>query len=174
MDKKYLEMDVLSDRIRKSGILPITTRTMVSAWMPSMLRGELVESAFLYYAQTPAEAMRRPYAWFTVDSRTGALIRFEYCVIQDFTDTEKYPLDMKLESKPLPLKERISAGKAFKAAYEASRPFLFMRPEELTAEQIAVLSQLKETMGKTIQPELMPFYQALGQEFMNWLDEFSR
>ncbi|MCD7824120.1 MAG: hypothetical protein LUG86_08940 [Oscillospiraceae bacterium] len=171
MKNSYMEIDTLLTAIMESDMLPVTDGTVLSALAPSMLQGRLVESAFLYDAPAPNNPLQRPYAWLTVDSMTGALVRFEYCFVQDFIDTEKYPIDMEIEYKPQPIKERMANGKAFRAAYEAVRPFLFTEPSELTEEQVRAISQLRETMTKAIPSELLPFYQSLAKEFITWLEK---
>ncbi|MCD7884172.1 MAG: hypothetical protein LUI87_10800 [Lachnospiraceae bacterium] len=172
MDNKYMELELISERLKKAGVFPLNNRTILSAWMPSVLNGRLVESAFLYTApNSPNGKMPRPFAWLTVDSQTGSVVRFEYCAVCDFMDTEKYPMDMKIEISVVPLKQRMAAGKKFKACYEGCRDIFFTPADKLTPEQNADLKELKQSMSGALRRELMDFYRVLGKTFFEWLEQ---
>lgn len=167
-----MELDLMSQRIRKAGVFPFTENAMLGAWMPSMLNDRLVESAFLYTTSNVLDGkMARPFAWLTVDSQSGSVVRFEYCSNCDFMDTGKYPLDMKIPAVKTPLQQRMEAGKKFKEAYVNCRDFFFAPVSELTEEQVSSLKELKQCMNDALRPELKEFYDILGNTFFEWLEE---
>jgi len=130
-----------------------------------------VEKVFIYPI-SPKEMRTRPFGIFTTSIEDGMILKYENAYLFDFVDTEKYPFDKKISyaipdgGKKTVKEHQLEINIVFKL-YEAIRSFAFK--EQLTIEQIEILTKYYVIFEKTVPSSNMPFYEALSEKYMEWV-----
>ncbi len=141
----------------------------VSQPVPCVENGCRTERVFFYPNTLQTERVR-PYAWASVSPEHGRVLSFQTCVIHDFMDTQKYPLDQLVDySVPIAktAKEQGELLKQYEAAYEEIRKFAFAEKlDEIQKNQLKIFWQL---FSRTIPPGLIPYYESLSPDFFEWM-----
>ncbi len=143
----------------------------VSQPVPHMEGGYRTERVF-FYPSTPKTQRVRPYAWASVSSEHGRVLSFQTCVIHDFMDTQKYPLDLMVDYSVPSAKTAKEQGellKQYETAYEAVRMFAF--DEKMDESQKKQLKEFYQLMSRTIPAGLMPYYKSLSPDFFKWIEQ---
>lgn len=138
--------------------------------VPAIENGVQVERTFLKFS-VPGQLFR-PFSWVGFDKKSGTLMYYRHCMMQDFMDTEKYPASTKLKgefSSPRTPKQQIGYEKELVERYEAIRDFVF--EENIPEEQKKLVREFREQWELTVMTDLIPYYEALSPEFFEWLEK---
>lgn len=175
-EQSVINLETIQRQLRQGKPALLANDALLGAWMPARMDGRLMESAFVYSGKPDREGqVKRPYAWLTVDSATGRIVRYVYCALEDFIDTRRYPLETKVclaGNQPSP--RRSAEGKAFWEAYQAIRSFALMTPSDLSGEQRSAVQKLEAAMAEALLPALLPYYHALAPDFFQWVADCKR
>jgi hypothetical protein len=136
-----------------------------------LIGGVKVEKVFIYPV-SPKEMRTRPFGVVTFSMEDGLILKYENAYVFDFVDREKYPFDKKISyeipdgGKKTVKEHKLEMDIIFKL-YEAIRNFAF--EEELTKEQVEILTKYYVIFEKSVPSSNIPFYKALSEKYMEWV-----
>lgn len=134
------------------------------------IEGSFRTERVFFYPSTPKVERVRPFAWAILSSEHASVLSYQHCVINDFMDTRKYPLDLMVNYSVPSAKTAKEQGellKQYDMAYEAVRTFAFA--EKLEEAQKKQLKDFKQLMNRSIPAGLMPYYESLSPDFYQWM-----
>ena len=147
------------------------TNFAVSNFVPSVVSDQLVDVAFLYPVGTADPKRTRPFAKIIIEHKTGILLDYSNSFINDFMDSEKYPMDMKIDYS---ISKLSCVAEVKQVLYNVETLYddvcdMFVK-EELSNEDKLKLSSFMDNFYKSIPCETLEFYQALSPEFFGWIN----
>ena len=144
----------------------IGSNFFVSFFLPIEKKGHILDTAFLYSSETYSTKRTRPFARIIVDLESNLLLEYKNAYIDDYMDSEKYPLDMQVDySVPCAksAKEQLMYVNKVKELYRVVRELFFKK--ELTEDEKAVFNEYRENFMKAVPKDLLPFYEGLTPAF---------
>jgi len=142
----------------------------VSHFVPSLICSQLVDVAFLYPVGISNTKRTRPFAKLVLDHKTGMLLDYSNSFINDFMDSEKYPMSMKVDyslSKQISVSEvKLNLDKVAELYDDVCDLF---EKSELSDDEKEKVLYFKDCFYKTVPVESLDFYEALSPEFFSWL-----
>lgn len=141
--------------------------------VPDIVKGKKVERFFLYRA-TPEICRVRPFAVLVTSMETGQILAYSDSAVEDYFENRVYPLAETL-NYTLPLSFSVKAYRVrlslLEKLYEYVRQRVFEEQPTLQDKQIMdCYMLLLEQMSPR---ELMPYYQAIGENFFKWRDAYA-
>lgn len=139
--------------------------------VPGRAREFIVERFFLF-PNLPQSTKPRPYAWFSVDMQSGAMVHFSHCRVEDFAAQLNIPLEMEVDYRPavgISVREARRKRQEYEDLYAHIREYAFSK--ELEPEQ---REQVREYLGlqrDLFQEPLLQFYRMLSPEFYTWTEK---
>lgn len=177
MNMKLLTVEEIDAKIFNQGSLLLSggAHTAFSAFVPAQLNGRFAELAFVYtLAPSRRRSIPRPFAWFAVDSLTGALLFYRHCAYEDFVPTKEFPPESRIDLPPADgqtVADALAKREEWKTLYEKVRDFAFTPVPELSEEQRKTARDYRAVFAEEAVPGLIPYYKALSPSFFRWLDE---
>lgn len=173
MSNLMLTQELRSQLIGRLNSMGILSLGMVpGAFIPVKVGNRICEAAFILASRPDRDGcVPRPSGWFIADSATGELVFFSMCQVQDFVDTEQYPLEGKvciLNGIPA---QAVENGRALFEAYDQVRSFAFA--DTLDAAQKQSLQRFIDAFDQGIASDLKPYYRGLSPAFFRWMSEVS-
>lgn len=158
-----------SERLQETVNAIFGEQTALSYPLPDVVSGGLfVEHHFIYPVGTSLMS-GRPFARVTIDMKTGLLLNYKDCRLEDFMDTEEHPLSEVINYE-LPKKTSIKTFKATQSLigklYEVIRDFAFKEP--LTPEEKIILGKYVVLLLTSVPESLVPYYKKTGKSFFSW------
>ena len=163
-----------STELRNNKILELKKitgiRFAVSHFVPALISGQLVDMAFLYPVSTSETKRTRPFAKVVLEHKTGMLLDYSNSYINDFMDSEKYPMSMKIDYSLANFTSAAEAKRSLDKTAELYDEVCEMFGKgDLSDEEKAKLSVYADNFHKTIPAGTLEFYKALSPEFFSWL-----
>lgn len=142
----------------------------VSHFVPAIINSQVVDVAFLYPIGTSGTKRTRPFAKAIFEHKTGMLLDYSNSFINDFMDSEKYPMSMKVDYSlakfPSALEAKQSLDKVVELYDDVCALF---GKTELSHEEKGKVSIFTDNFYKTVPDETLAFYKGLSPEFFSWL-----
>ncbi len=142
----------------------------VSYFVPVVVNGNIVDAAFLYTSAAEKEKTR-PFGKVILDHKTGALLEYTNSYLNDFADSEKYPMTTKIDySLPaeVTVADQAIAIKMINTYYDDICQVVFK--DDISDEIKDKIRKYKELFYKSVPASLLPFYEALSCEYFQWLN----
>lgn len=149
----------------------INVKFAVSYFVPVIIKDVLVDVAFIYSAITGSKARTRPFAKVMFEHNGSGLIEYKNSFIDDFMDSEKYPITTEVDySFPadVSVRELGENMKKVNSCYDEICELAYKT--ELSDEEKAKVCEYKDLFIKSTPEALMPYYEALSPEFFEWLN----
>lgn len=140
--------------------------------IPDVVNGIRAERFFVYPTGT-VKVRERPFGVITVAMDGGAVLEYVNCRARDYFDSGEHPItekiDYSLPRKISPKEFRTEQGLINKL-YELVRRVAFK--EELTDQERKALSVWYVMLENSVPQSLIPFYQAIGKNFYEWVVKY--
>lgn len=142
----------------------------VSHFVPAVINSQIADVAFLYPIGLSDTKKTRPFAKVIFEHKTGMLLEYSNSFINDFMDSEKYPMNMKLDYSLAKLSSASEAKKCFDKVAELYDDVCdLFEKKELSDDEKGRVSIFTDNFYKTIPDETIEFYKSLSPEFFSWL-----
>ncbi len=141
----------------------------VSYFVPVVINKALADVAFLYPLAATTEKTR-PFAKVMFEHNTGNLIGYSNAFINDFMDSEKYPITTKINyalSSDISVVELNNLMKQVNSEYDEICRTVFKK--DISEEEKEKIRGYKAAFYASVPEALMPYYEALSPEFFNRL-----
>lgn len=148
----------------------IGTNFAVSHFVPAIIKSQIVDVAFLYPIGTSDTKRTRPFAKVLFEHKTGMLLDYSNSFINDFMDSEKYPMSMKVDYSLSKFSSALEAKKSLdKVAELYDDVCALFGKKELSNEEKEKVLVFTNNFYKTVPDETLAFYMELSPEFFSWL-----
>ena len=155
--------------IQRSVKTIVGEQTALSHPIPDIVGdGIFVEHYFIYPAGTSLFA-GRPFAQITIDMKTGMLLAYKDCRVEDFMDQDKHPLSEVINyelPEKLTVQKYIAQQSLINKLYKQVREFVFN--ESLTEKEQEVFRKYIVLVLNSVPKALVPYYKKLGKKFYDW------
>lgn len=142
----------------------------VSHFVPAIIKSQIVDVAFLYPIGTSDTKRTRPFAKVIFEHKTGMLLDYSNSFINDFMDSEKYPMSMKVDYSLSKFSSALESKKSLdKVAELYDDVCALFGKNELSNEEKGKVSIFTDNFYKTVPDETLAFYMELSPEFFSWL-----
>lgn len=137
--------------------------------MPDIENGIRVERFFVY-SMAPGLVRAAPFGVLTTEMDSGMVLAFQNCRLKDYFEREntapiRYELPRKISVKEFRLEQSM-----INKLYEAVRRAAFK--EQLTEQETVALRAYYVMLEKSVPVSLLPFYQAIGKNFYEWVIKY--
>lgn len=151
--------------------IKIATRTpfSISCLVPVREGEHILDTAFLYGVGISA-VRTRPFASVTLDPKSQTLLAYRNTYLDDFADTDRYPMSLKIDYSVPYAKSAREQGELLErinVLYESVRELAWK--DSLTQEDKKAAAEYCNCFDRAIPKALIPFYEALSPEFFGWL-----
>ncbi|MCC8098213.1 MAG: hypothetical protein LIO44_06655 [Eubacterium sp.] len=149
----------------------VSSNSSASFLVPYRLDNYILDAAFLY-PNYPSPEKTRPTYFILCDIKRKALVELRNAYINDFIDSEKYPMDTKISYRvpfAKTVAEQAKLVNNIKAAYPFIRNIAFKT--DVSEEDKAKLREYANAFKKAVPEALLPFYKAASPEFYEWLEK---
>lgn len=142
----------------------------ISLYFPKKIADNVFDRAFIYPSGVYSKTRTRPLGIITIYNKTGDILEYRNAYINDFVDTSKYPLDMKLDYSITDVRNVQEYDELYKklmSMYNNIREIAFK--DNITDDEKAQISEYGKYFFKIVPKDLLPFYEAISPEFYNML-----
>lgn len=162
MDRALKNYEKLADLLTKM------TGGVIGYLVPGIDSGRKVERTLI--RGRDGMDLRRPFGWAEFEMETGVILFYRHCIVDDFTDTQAYPLSTVMSREfngDRTAKQQMEYEKKLWECYLKIREFVF--EEDPTEEQKALMREYQQLWELTVLKDLAAYYETLSPEFFAWL-----
>ncbi len=152
----------------------VNSEIAISYFIPAVIDDKIVDVAFIYSSLATVQKKTRPFAKVMFEHKNGGLIEYKNSYIDDYMDSDKYPMTTKIDySLPgeVSVAEQVEAMKKINAYYDEICELAYKT--DISDESKEKIREYKTLFYKSVPEMLLPYYEALSPEFFIWLNNIS-